>query len=69
MGGLDLSQLTWRKSTRSGSTGGNCVEIAALPAAVVVRDSKDQTGPVLMFEPAAWASFVGAARTSQPDRN
>jgi hypothetical protein len=41
--------------------------MAALPTAVAVCDSKDQAGPVLVFASAAWASFVGAARTTRPD--
>jgi hypothetical protein len=38
----DLTNAEWRKSTYSGSNGGNCVEVAAnLPGVVAVRDSKD----------------------------
>ena len=40
-----MSDLTWRKSTYSGSADdGNCVELAAHGA---VRDSKNPDGPVL----------------------
>ncbi|MFI2650898.1 MULTISPECIES: DUF397 domain-containing protein [Micromonospora] len=49
----------WRKSSHSGDEGA-CVEMALLPEAVAVRDSKDPTGPVLLFPPAAWAAFTGA---------
>ncbi|MEU7610470.1 DUF397 domain-containing protein [Micromonospora sp. NPDC049204] len=56
----DLAGATWRKSTRSGGSGGDCVEVADnLPGVVGVRDSKDPTGPALAFAPAAWAAFVG----------
>jgi len=56
---MDLTDARWRKSTRSGASGGNCVEVADnLPGAVAVRDSKDPHGPVLVFPPAAWRSFV-----------
>jgi len=49
----------WRTSSRSGSNGGNCVEVADnLPGRVLVRDSKDTGGPTLAFSPAAWHSFV-----------
>ncbi|RQX10775.1 DUF397 domain-containing protein [Micromonospora arida] len=55
----DLAGATWRKSTRSGRSGGNCVEVADnLPDVVGVRDSKDPTGPALTFAPATWAAFV-----------
>ncbi|MFV2101639.1 DUF397 domain-containing protein [Micromonospora sp. LOL_024] len=55
----DLSDAQWRKSTRSGSNGGDCVEVADnLSGIVAVRDSKDPAGPALAFAPAAWARFV-----------
>ncbi|MEV5820537.1 DUF397 domain-containing protein [Micromonospora harpali] len=56
---MDLSAARWRTSSRSNSTGGNCVEVAGnLPGVVVVRDSKDRTGPVLAFAPGAWGAFL-----------
>nr|MDT0662439.1 DUF397 domain-containing protein [Micromonospora sp. DSM 115978] len=49
----------WHKSTRSAPNGGNCVEVADnLPGRVMVRDSKDRTGPALTFGPAAWSAFI-----------
>ncbi|KAB1928603.1 DUF397 domain-containing protein [Micromonospora noduli] len=55
----DLTSAVWRKSTRSGDNGGNCVEVATnLPGIVAVRDSKDWHGNVLQFQPTAWASFL-----------
>ncbi|NYH43054.1 hypothetical protein HNR22_002781 [Micromonospora jinlongensis] len=57
---MDLTGARWRTSTRSGN--GECVEVADnLPGVVGVRDSKDPTGPVLMFAPAAWRAFVAVA--------
>jgi hypothetical protein len=52
--------ITWRKSTHSDSQGGACVEVAALPAAIHVRDSKDQVGPMLSFATPAWVAFLAA---------
>ena len=52
------SALTWRKSSYSGSNGGDCVEVAA-PGRVLVRDTKDRTGAVLAFSPQAWREFAG----------
>ncbi|ATO13235.1 DUF397 domain-containing protein [Micromonospora sp. WMMA2032] len=58
----DLTGAHWRKSTRSGDNGGNCVEVADnLPGIVAVRDSKGRSGPVLTFTPASWTAFVRAA--------
>ncbi|MET8083038.1 DUF397 domain-containing protein [Micromonospora sp. NPDC005237] len=60
----DLTDARWRKSTRSGSNGGDCVEVADnLPGIVAVRDSKDPHGPTLTFTPTAWASFVQTTST------
>ena len=62
---MDLSDARWRKSTKSGGNGGNCVEVADnLPGVVGVRDSKDPTGPALTFAPTAWRGFVDMVRTA-----
>ncbi|MDM4723156.1 DUF397 domain-containing protein [Micromonospora sp. WMMA1363] len=62
---MDLTGAQWRKSTRSGTSGGNCVEVADnLPGVVGVRDSKDRTGPALVFGPTAWRAFVGFAKST-----
>ncbi|WP_225849072.1 DUF397 domain-containing protein [Streptomyces sp. HPF1205] len=56
------TDLTWCKSSYSGSGGGNCVEVAATPDAIYVRDSKTAgDGPTLRVGPAAWAAFVAYA--------
>ncbi|KJY33425.1 DUF397 domain-containing protein [Streptomyces sp. NRRL S-495] len=57
-------EIAWRKSTYSGDEGGECVEVAETTAAVLVRDSKDKSGPRLTFSPAAWAAFVAYARSA-----
>jgi len=55
----DLSAAVWRKSSRSSSGGGNCVEVARnLPGVVAVRDSKDPYGPALVVDSAAWQGFA-----------
>ncbi|MFJ4639107.1 DUF397 domain-containing protein [Streptomyces hygroscopicus] len=51
----------WIKSSYSTDDGPACVEVAASPAAVHVRDSKDRQGPQLAFTPGAWADFVAYA--------
>ncbi|MEU1751330.1 DUF397 domain-containing protein [Micromonospora matsumotoense] len=62
---MDLSSANWKKSTRSGTGGGDCVEVADnLPGIAAVRDSKDPSGPALAFEPATWQAFVGFAKQS-----
>lgn len=51
-----MSELTWRKSSRSSS--GNCVEVAELPGAMAVRDSKDPDGGHFVVDAAAWNAFI-----------
>lgn len=52
-------EINWRKSSYSSDQGGNCVEVAELPEATVgIRDSKNTTGPILSFEPAAFSAFL-----------
>ncbi|MEU9609764.1 DUF397 domain-containing protein [Streptomyces sp. NPDC048057] len=60
------AQLNWRKSSHSGSEGGACVEVAANPDAIHVRDSKNRRGAQLAFTPTAWTGFIAGQRT-QPD--
>jgi Domain of unknown function (DUF397) len=62
----DRSQLHWYKSSRSAGNG-NCVEVAELPSALAVRDSKDPEGPVLTFRAESWRLFVAAVRTGAFD--
>jgi hypothetical protein len=62
---MDLREAAWRKSSYSGSNGGNCIELADAVDAVAVRDSKDPDGPVLLVTRAALRSAVNAARTTR----
>ncbi|EST30988.1 DUF397 domain-containing protein [Streptomyces niveus] len=55
---MSTTQLTWFKSSYSGSDGDNCVEVAAHPHAVLVRDSKDPHVGRLTLTPTAWAAFT-----------
>ncbi|ALC23497.1 DUF397 domain-containing protein [Streptomyces pristinaespiralis] len=56
-----LTDVRWRKSSYSGDTGGECVEVADLTPHVAVRDSKNPGGPALSITPAAFAAFAAAA--------
>jgi len=52
------TDLSWFKSSYSGTSGGECVEVATAPDTVHVRDSKNGQGPVLRFPAGGWAAFV-----------
>jgi hypothetical protein len=55
---IDLSHAAWHKSSYS-NNGGACVEVATnLPGIVAVRDSKDPSGPSLVFGADSWQAFI-----------
>ncbi len=45
----------------------NCVEVADDAGDVLVRDSKNPTGPALIFTAAEWDAFVGGAKDGEFD--
>ncbi len=61
----DLRRAQWRTSTHS-ANGSTCVQVARnLPGIVAVRDSKDQSGPALVFTPDEWRAFTAQLRDGQ----
>ncbi|MGW6054144.1 DUF397 domain-containing protein [Streptomyces sp. NPDC055189] len=58
---LDLAPRgSWFKSSYS-DAGNNCIEVASLPSAIAVRDSKEKNGPAFAVSPRAFAAFVACA--------
>ncbi|MGA5443701.1 DUF397 domain-containing protein [Streptomyces griseoincarnatus] len=58
------THTVWTKSSYSTDEGPDCVEIAATPANILVRDSKTPHGPRLTLTPTTWAAFLPyASRT------
>lgn len=64
MSKIDLTQAEWRKSSYS-SGNGQCVEVAFFNAAVAMRDSKNPTGPALVFTAGEFAAFVHGVRDGE----
>ena len=56
--------VTWRKSSYSGNSGGQCVEIGNAAPMIAVRDSKDPAGPVLAFGPQGWQRFTDRVKAA-----
>jgi Domain of unknown function (DUF397) len=55
---VDMNEPQWIKSSYSSNDGPECVEVAAASDAVLVRDSKNTTGPRLTFAASAWGGFI-----------
>jgi hypothetical protein len=53
----------WRTSSYTGNGGGNCVEVGDATCMIIVRDTKDRSGPVLGFSLAAWHRFADQVKT------
>jgi hypothetical protein len=67
--GMPASELPgarWVKSSRSGPTGGNCVEVAFLDdGSVAVRNSRHPSGSALVFSASEWDAFIGGAKDGE----
>jgi hypothetical protein len=57
LGDLEISNLQWRKARRSANNGA-CVEVTPANLRVLVRDSKNQGGPVMQYSRSAWRAFL-----------
>jgi len=57
-----IDSAPWRKSSYSGTNGGDCVEAADMRGHVLVRDTTDRGGVVLSISPDAWLRFTGTLR-------
>ncbi|MFE4794529.1 DUF397 domain-containing protein [Streptomyces sp. NPDC056708] len=55
---MDHEDTRWFKSSYSGGSGTECVEVANLVTVVGVRDSKHPEGPRVAFQRSAWDEFV-----------
>jgi hypothetical protein len=64
---VNLENAEWRKSTRSGPYSDACVEVAFVDGAVAMRDSKNPTGPALIFTVEEWDAFVLGAKDGEFD--
>ncbi|MFE3099239.1 DUF397 domain-containing protein [Nocardia tengchongensis] len=62
-----LAGAEWFKSTRSAGNS-ECVEVAFLDEGLVgIRDSKNPTGPALVFAPGEWDAFTAGVVAGKLD--
>ena len=64
-----LAAAVWRKSSHSGSQGGNCVEVAAVSTeTTALRDSKNPQGGAIVMSATAWRGFLESVKLAEFDR-
>ena len=64
-----LAAAAWRKSSRSGSQGGNCVEVATMSdEATALRDSKNPGNGAIVISATAWRNFLESVKLAEFDR-
>jgi hypothetical protein len=57
---------SWRKSSYSGNGGGDCVEAAHVPGAVLIRDTRQHgTGPVLRVTAVGWSRLTSTIKANE----
>lgn len=56
---------TWRKSSYSGGTGGDCVELARNEQGLLARDSKSPDSGMLSFTDGAVSAFLSAVKAGR----
>lgn len=65
----DLSGVRWRTSSyTNGGSDPQCVELACLDDSGAIRDSKNPSGPALIFPKGAFQAFIAYAGRGDIDR-
>jgi Domain of unknown function (DUF397) len=55
----------WRRASLCQASG--CVEVAMGPDRIAVRDSKHESGPVLVYDRGEWQTFITAVKAGEFD--
>ncbi|HEX6351368.1 DUF397 domain-containing protein [Actinophytocola sp.] len=58
----DWAMVRFRKSSRSSTNGGQCVEVGLQSGVVAVRDSKCPDSGLVELPATAWAEFLSVLR-------
>jgi hypothetical protein len=65
--GSESASTVWWKSSASGNGGSDCVEVAFVNDGVLVRHSRNPSGPTLSFTPSEWRAFIAGTRNGEFD--
>ncbi|WP_405147156.1 DUF397 domain-containing protein [Sphaerisporangium sp. NBC_01403] len=64
----ELKAAAWRKATRSGSNGGDCLEVAPLSGGRVgVRDTEAPEKAPFVVSASVWDAFIDGAKKGEFD--
>ncbi|WP_119728542.1 DUF397 domain-containing protein [Thermomonospora amylolytica] len=63
----DMTKIEWRKSSHSDAGSGDCVELAALPGVVGIRDSKNPTAGHLQVGKRDFAALLAEVKSGRHD--
>lgn len=65
---MDLTQLNWYKSSYSGGSGGQCVEVARLDdGGMALRDTKDRSKAPHFYTREEWDAFLLGVKDGEFD--
>ncbi|SED96062.1 protein of unknown function [Streptomyces sp. 3213] len=57
---MELANTQWRKSSYSGTNGGECVEVADRTPHIAIRDSKNPGGAVVTISRRRFEDFINS---------
>ncbi|GAA0925382.1 DUF397 domain-containing protein [Nonomuraea longicatena] len=64
----ELANAAWRKATKSGDNGGDCLEVAPLSGGrVAIRDTEAPHQPPFVVSPSVWDAFIDGAKNGEFD--
>ena len=64
----ELDNAVWRKATRSGSDGTDCIEVAPLSEGRVgIRDTESPDATPYVVRGSVWAAFIDGAKKGEFD--
>ncbi|MEU7749649.1 DUF397 domain-containing protein [Nonomuraea sp. NPDC049158] len=64
----ELAAATWRKATKSGANGGDCIEVAPLGGGrVALRDTERPDLAPYVVSGSVWAAFMDGAKNGEFD--
>jgi hypothetical protein len=64
---IDLAGAEWRKSSFSGGSDDNCLEVAFVGTSIATRDSKDPARSTQVYDRGEWKAFLAGVKAGEFD--